>query len=161
RDERPENALAVFVYTVASMTCWRWSQRGRPRLRSAPLQSHTQRTIRRKRSVAAYWPMLSLRPDPDHVGRRSRRGLGIGVCNRLGPGDELVEVIAVDQPPGERIAGRASLQPVDRQFPLTGRQHEVSEPAALQHGRVRDDAGMSEDLPQRRDPGPGVRERPA
>ncbi len=56
------------------------------------------------------------------------------------------------RPPGERI---------HRQLTQARRQHEVAEPAAAQDRGIRDQAGMREDRPRRRDLRAGVPQRRA
>jgi hypothetical protein len=64
--------------------------------------------------------------------------------------------VAVDQPPRHRIRGRPPGQRIHRKLAGTRREHQVAEPAAAQHRRVRDQAGVREDRPDRGDLRAGV-----
>ena len=106
-------------------------------------------------------PEEALPPDLEEVRRRDGRGFRLRVGDRLGPGREAVKVRAADDPAGERVAGGPPGQPGHRKLRPRGGQHQVAEPAAAQHRRVRDQARVRENGPHGRDPGPGVRERRA
>ncbi len=67
----------------------------------------------------------------------------------------------MDQPPRERVTCRPSGQLRCGELTLRGGQHQVAEPAATQHGRVGDQAGVPEDGAHRRRPCARVRERGA
>jgi hypothetical protein len=58
--------------------------------------------------------------------------------------------MAVHQPPRHRIRGRPPGQSIHRKLAGTPRQHQVAEPAAAQNRRVRDQAGVRENRPDRR-----------
>jgi hypothetical protein len=57
----------------------------------------------------------------------------------------------VQHPPGHRVRGRQPDKRGHRERAGAGRQHEVAEPAAAQHGRVGDQARVAEDRLDRRD----------
>jgi hypothetical protein len=64
--------------------------------------------------------------------------------------------MAVHQSPRHRIRGRPPGQRIHRKLAGTRRQHQVAEPAAAQYRRVRDQAGVREDRPDRSDLRAGV-----
>jgi hypothetical protein len=51
----------------------------------------------------------------------------------------------VDQPPRERVTSHAAGQRFNGKALARGGQHQVAEPAAAQHRRVGDHAGVRED----------------
>jgi hypothetical protein len=67
----------------------------------------------------------------------------------------------VHHAPRHRIRGRPPGQRIGRQLTEARRQHQVAEPTAAQDRSVRDQAGLREDRPHRRDLRTGMRQRRA
>ena len=137
-----------------------------PRTRTRPA-GRRGRGRRSRRSPALAPAVRRTSPEPSHrrdlVRERPRRGGGGGdggrVGHRLGPGGETRQVRAVHDAPGHRVASRPPDERVHRERLRARRQHQVAEPPAPEHRRVRDQAGVREDRPCRRDLRPCVRQR--
>src|ERR1700722_13325134 len=111
---------------------------------------------RRARRIEGDRGSLPPLPELEGAWRRRRGVFGLGVGERPGAGREPVQVSIADELTRKWISRSALGEWSDWQRLMRGREHQVAEPAALEHGRVGDQAGMAEYAPDRRYPGLGV-----